>query len=140
MLNLIVLTANVIALALMGLRGGRPERIAAILITATILSEPLVVGVQFGTWRVGILAVNAMLLLGLWILTELSDRWWLILATAFQLLLVLSALMPLVAGTFAINTGVAVRLALWIAISGVLFLGVWEASAARRFAREARSP
>lgn len=140
MLNLIVLAANVIALVLMGLRGGRPERIAAVLITATVLSEPFAQHVLFGTWRVGILGVNALLLCGLWILAEVSNRWWLILATALQLLLVLSALMPLMATSFAVDTGVAVRLAIWIGISAVLFLSVWEAEAARRFAREARSP
>lgn len=112
---------------------------AALLIVATIISEPLVQGVQVGTWRVGILGVNALLLAGLWVLAELFDRWWLVLVSALQLVLVLSALMPLMAAPFAVDTGVAVRLALWSAISLVLFVGHYEAGAAKRFAREARS-
>lgn len=137
-LNLVMLTANVAAIGLMWAKGERPERIASALIAITVASEVLVQDIQFGTWRVGILLANTFLLIGLWVLAEISDRWWLVLATALQLLLVLSALMPLMGLNFAIDTGVAVRMSLWAAISIVMFLSVAEAYADRRFAREAR--
>lgn len=138
LLNYALLVANLLALALLTFKGGRFERIAALLVLGTVIAEPFAAGLHIGTWRIGIVAVNAALLCGLWILAELADRWWLILAAALQLILVLTALMPLMGEGFATQTGVIVRLALWTLISAVLFLGVWEAWADRRFAREAR--
>ena len=134
-----LLAANAIALLLMTTRGDRPERLAAALISAAIMIEPFAQPVQIGTWRIGILVVNAILLLGLWVLTEVADRWWLVVVTALQLLLVLSAAMPLMSSDFGVATGVTVRMALWTLISLCLFIAVWEAQAAQRFAREARN-
>lgn len=138
MLNILLLVANAVGLFLLFLKGERPERIAAMLVLLTVLAEPFVQNYQIGNWRIGIVLVNGALLAGLWILSEIANRWWLVFATALQLVLVLSALMPLMTREFIVDTGVAVRLALWAVIILVLFMGVWEASAARRFAREAR--
>lgn len=134
--NVILLAANTIALGLLLWRGEWPERIGAALIATAIVAEPFVQGLQIGTWRLGLLLVNLSLFAGLIVLSERWDRWWTVFAAAFQLILVLTFLMPVMTSEFSNHTGVVIRLCLWAIISFILFAGAWEAWAARRFARE----
>ena len=136
LLNLVVLLANVAALLLLVSKGDAPERWAAGFVFLTIVSEIFVDDVRIGTWALGITLVNTGLLVALWVLANRSNRWWLIGASAVQLLIVVSALMPILSGGFLVHTGIAIRLGLWCLISLILFFGVWEACAARRFIRE----
>lgn len=134
--NVILLAANAIALGLLLWRGDWPERIGAVLIAGTIAAEPFAQGLHVGTWRLGLLLVNLGLFAGLAVLSEWWDRWWTIFAAVFQLILVLTFLMPVMTSEFSNHTGVVIRLCLWAVISLILFAGAWEAWAARRFARE----
>lgn len=132
-----LLAANVLALLLLLLRGERPERIAAVLVIAILVIEPLAYPLRINAWRVGGLLVNLGLFVGLAWLAERWDRWWLIFVGGLQLLLTMTFLMPLMTDEFSVRTGIALRLGIWGAISLIFFVGVWEASAARRFAQEA---
>lgn len=137
--NVILLAANVIALGLFLWRGQWPERIGAGLIAAAVVAEHFAQGLVVGTWRLGLLLVNLGLFSGLVYLSERWDRWWTVLAGAFQLVLVLTFLMPVMTSEFSNHTGVAIRLCLWAVISLILLAGAWEAQAARRFALEGAS-
>lgn len=134
--NLVIALANAAALVLLVSKGDAPERWAAGFVLLTILSEIFVDDFTLGTWRIGIALVNAGLLVVFWTLANRANRWWLIAASAVQLLIVISALMPILSGGFLIHTGIAIRLGLWSLVSLILFFGVWEACAARRFVRE----
>ncbi|RZI98648.1 MAG: hypothetical protein EON90_12660 [Brevundimonas sp.] len=136
LLNLVILFANLAALVLLVSKGDASERWAAGFILLTIVSEIFVDGLTIGTWRLGIALVNAGLLAAFWILATRADRWWLIFASAVQLLIVISALMPILSGGFMVHTGIAIRLGLWTLVSLILFFGVWEACAARRLSKE----
>lgn len=136
--SLFLLAANLIALGLMAWRGEWPERVAASILVVAIFVEPLLHPIQLGTWRLGSLVVNLVLFLVLWTLSEKADRWWLVVATAIQLIILITNLMPLMSGDFTTHTGVAIRSGLWVGISLTLFAAVWEAGAAKRFEREGR--
>lgn len=134
--QLVLLAANLIAALLLVWKGGRPERIAAVLILALLVLEPLAYPVRINAWRVGGGLVNLVFFLGLVWLAERWDRWWLVFVAAFQLLLIVTFLMPLMTDEFSVRTGIAIRLGLWAVISLLLFFGAWEAWADRRFVRE----
>lgn len=136
--SLVLLTANLVALGLLFWRGGRTERFTALIILAAIFAEPFLHPVQVGTWRMGSLLVNLCLFLALWTACERSDRWWLVVASAIQLVILITHLMPLMTSDFTTHTGVAIRSGLWAGISLTLFAGVWETWAAKRFEREGR--
>lgn len=134
-----LLAANLVAFGLMLWRGDWPELIAAPLIAVAIFVEPLLYPIQIGTWRLGSGLLNLVLFLVLWVLSERADRWWLVFAAAIQLIIFITNLMPLMTGDFTTHTGVAIRSGLWVGISLTFFASVWEAGAARRFAREGAS-
>lgn len=131
-----LLAANLVALALLLWRGDRVERFAALTLLAAIFIEPFAYPLQAGTWRVGGLLVNLGLFLGLWLAAERANRWWLVLASALQLVIFLTHLMPLMTPEFTTHTGVVIRSGLWAGVSLTLFAGVWESRAAKRFERE----
>jgi len=65
----------------------------------------------------------------MWILAERGDRWLLIALAGCQLLTALTCLTP---DPF-VGSSVAVRRALWLLISVILFVGAWEGRADRRY-------
>ena len=111
--------------------GGRPERAAVLLVAASLLLEPIAGGITLNTWRIGTAALNLGLMAGLWVMAEKWDRWWLVLASSLQLIVVLTHLMPVMAPEFGVNTGVTIRLLMWALIIFSMFFGAWEASADR---------
>lgn len=131
-----LLVLNAMGLGLMLWRGGWPERIAAMLLIAAVLVEPLVIGVTYGTWRIGIASLNLALLIGLGVLAFRAHRWWLIPAVGIQLVIVLTHLLPLLTYSLGTWTGATMRLALWATLSLLFFAAAWEGWAAKRFAQE----
>ena len=134
--SLALLATNLVALGLLFWRGRGVERIASPIFLVAIFIEPILHPLQIGTWRVGSLLANLGLFLALWKLSERADRWWLVVAAAIQLVILITNLMPLMTGDFTTHTGVAIRSGLWVGISFTLFAGAWEARAAKRFERE----
>lgn len=111
--------------------GGRPERAAVLLVAVSLLLEPFAQGVTLNTWRIGTAGLNLALLAGFWVMAEKWDRWWLVLASSLQLIVVLTHLMPVMAPEFGVNTGVTIRLLMWTMIVVSMFGGAWEAAADR---------
>ena len=120
-----------VGLAVLMKFGSRPERIAVALILLTLLAEPFAQGITLNTWRIGTGGLNLLLLAGLWIMAEKWDRWWLVLASSLQLIVVLTHLMPVMESGFGVNTGVTIRLIMWALIVVSMFVGAWEAAADR---------
>ena len=131
-----MLGANALAFALIARRGRWTDRLAILVLIGAIVIEELVDGLYWGGWRIGVAITNLVLFLVLWILAELGNRWWLVFASGFQLIIVLTHLIPLLRPGYLVDTGVAIRLLLWGLLSITFFVGALEAWAADRFARE----
>lgn len=133
MIAWVLFLLNLIAFGLMIWRGSWIERSAVALILTAIVAEIFAQNLFLGDWKVGVAAVNLVLFLGLWILCERGDRWWLVFVSGFQFMTLLTHLLPLVSPDALIGTGVIARRGVWIAITLTLFLAPWEAWADRKY-------
>ena len=129
--RIIWLTAMILVVLFAFWRGRRPERLYAVLLVAgsfaTRFAQDIV---NLGDPQLGILAVDVVLLAIFLAMAMTTDRWWLLFATAFQLVEVVThAAMILDAGI----EGLAYMrgLAIWGYLSLLsLFVGVWLISGA----------
>ncbi|MFT4954856.1 MAG: hypothetical protein ACI8U3_001230 [Brevundimonas sp.] len=134
----VLLPANLIAIALLLRFGAREDRLGAALFAGALIVTPLVDHVVLGSWKAGAACVDALMLIGFWVLAERYDRWWLVMAAGFQLIAVITFVIPwFQPGAYFVWTGVTLRIGVWLLLSVTLLIGAWEAWAARRFAREA---
>lgn len=136
MIGGLLLVFNLVALGAVAWRGDRCERITVAVILAAILVEPFLQPIQISTWRIGVAVGNVALFLALWLLAERAERWWLVFAASIQLLIVATHLIPLTTDQSYTWSGVSLRLGLWSVLSLILFVGAWEAWAARKYAQE----
>jgi hypothetical protein len=137
-----VITVAIILLTLAGVLallrfGGWEERAVAVMVVALLILVRLVEPFQIGTWRAGVAGLEICFLIAILWLTYARDRWWLTALAGFQLISVLTHVIPLLAyGRHFVWTAVTIRLEVWLLICITFFVGAWEAWAARRFARE----
>lgn len=120
--------------------GAWEERLIGVMVLALLVLVRVVEPIKIDSWRAGVAGLElAFLLVILW-LVYTRDRWWLTALAGFQLISVLTHLVPLLAyGKHFIWTAVTIRLEVWLLICISFFAGAWEAWAARRFAREGGS-
>jgi hypothetical protein len=137
-----VITAAIILVTLAGvlalLRFGEwEERAVAVMVVALLVLVRLVEPFQIGSWRAGVAGLEVCFLIATLWLAYARDRWWLTALAGFQLISVLTHVIPLLAyGRHFVWTAVTIRLEVWLLICITFFVGAWEAWAARRFARE----
>ena len=132
-----VFAINLLGLGLVARNGDGWDRLGAAAILAGILIEPFVDNVHLGTWRVGVASLNLTLFGAYWFISARTDRWWLVILAAVQLLAIVTHAMPLIAPmAYGQNTGVQARQALWGLVTLLLFAAAWECWAARKFALE----
>lgn len=138
---MILLMIGVFALALLLWAGDWGERTASLIYLVAIAVTPMVDDLHLQNWRYGVAAVEVAVLIGIWILAEIRERWWLTAAAGFQLIAVLTFLIPWIMppGLYFVWTEVTIRYAVWLLLVLTFFFGAWEAWAAKRFAREANS-
>lgn len=131
---IVITLAGVLALFLFG---NWEERVVGGMVLALLVLVRVMEPFQIGTWRAGIAALEVVFLIAILWLTCVRDRWWLTALTGFQLISVLTHVVPLLAsGRHFVWTAVTIRLEVWLLICITFFAGAWEAWAARRFARE----
>jgi hypothetical protein len=117
--------------------GEREERAVAVMVLALLVLVRVVQPIQIGTWRAGVAGLEAAFLVAILILASRKDRWWLTALAGFQLISLLTHVVPLIAqNRYFTWTAVTIRLEVWLLICITFFAGAWEAWAARRFARE----
>jgi hypothetical protein len=138
MISLAVLGFTALTVALLAVRGGEPERWAALAVIIYLVAVPALEGVKVGEWRVGVAIAETVLFLALWILAERNARWWLTAAAGFQLISVLTFVAPMFFDHFLVWTGVAIRLGAWILVTFALLFAVYEVSLLHRHRQENR--
>lgn len=136
---MILLAIGVLALILILWLGDWGERAASLVYLVAIAVTPLVDHLHLQNWRYGVAGVEVGVLIIVWVLAEVRDRWWLTAAAGFQLIAVLTFVIPWIMppGHYFVWTEVAIRHAVWLLLVLTFFAGAWESRAAQRFAREA---
>jgi len=136
--QIILILANLTAFALLLWRGERVERLAVVALTAAQVLSVILLPWNIHGFRVGVMLVDVALFGALWALAEHGRRWWLVACAGFQLIIVFSHLAPFFAHERLGWAAVTLQWVAWSFVSLTAFVGIWEASAAQRFAREGR--
>ncbi|HEY1071765.1 hypothetical protein [Brevundimonas sp.] len=136
--QIILILANLIAFTLLLWRGGMVDRLAVAALTAAQVLSAFLVPWDIDGFRVGVMLVDVALFGALWALAEHGRRWWLVACAGFQLIIVVSHLAPFFAHERLGWAAVTLQWAAWSFVSLTAFVGIWEALADRRFAREGR--
>lgn len=136
MLQFAIIVLTVVAVLCLFGFGDWEERTIGAAVAVLMVVAPLVASLQFGTTRPGVALIEGMFLLGILYLAMTRDRWWLLALAGFQTISVATHLIALINPNHFLWTAVTVRLEVWVLICATLFIGAWEAWAARRFARE----
>ena len=133
-----LILASLIAFVLLLWRGEAVERWAVLALTAAQVLSVLLLPWDIDGFRIGVMLVDVALFAALWGLAERGRRWWLVACAGFQLIIVVSHLAPFFAHERLGWAAVTVQWVAWTFVSLTAFVGIWEASAAQRFAREGR--
>lgn len=112
-------------------RGHAVERIAIAVILAGTIATPLTDGFEAGGVRWGVTGVDLIVLIGVFLLANRIDRWWLLSAASLQLLALMTHLTPLLGWQVATAAEVTVRLSIWGAFILTFGFGLLEIAAAR---------
>ena len=136
--QIILILANLIAFSLLLWRGETVERLAVAALTAAQVLSVLLVPWAIDGFRIGVMLVDVALFIALWALAERGGRWWLVACAGFQLIIVFSHLAPFFAHERLGWAAVTLQWGAWTLVSLTAFVGIWEATAARRFAQEGR--
>lgn len=127
---------SLIALLILAIAGGRPERFVALLLAAVVLLTPLIDGyiVDGFRWAVALSSLAVFVVLLLLALTR--DRWWLIFAAGCQLMALATHVVALLRVDSLQWTLVSIRWLSWLLLMGIVIFGAWEAWALSRIARQ----
>lgn len=133
-----MLSANLIGLGLILWRGEWIDRAATLALVAVVALTGVLQLLNVPGLMVWIAVLDVLLFLTLWALAERGERWWIVALAGFQFIAVIAYVAPFFAWERLKWAVISVNWAVWMLDSLCVFLGVWEASAARRFAREGR--
>lgn len=126
MISWLLFATNIVAAFLMLRFGKREEKAVIWVATAYIALPPLVYGLQIGTFRYGVFALEMVLLYTLLVTALRIDRWWSIAATGAQALACLTHIVPLAMVDVYVWSTVTIRIWLWAVVSFLLLAGAWE--------------
>ncbi|CAN5439027.1 hypothetical protein BH10PSE1_BH10PSE1_21530 [soil metagenome] len=116
--------------------GDWAERIAVAVIVVYIAISPFSALLLAGPWRLGTALSDAALLFALIVLTDRWGRWWLVLAAAAQVGVVVTHIVPLLVSGDPARASYTLRMIFWLVISLTFFIGAWEAWADRKYRLE----
>jgi len=134
-----MLSANLIGLALILWRGEWIDRAATFALIGAVAATTVLQMLHVPGMMVWAALLDVALFLTFWALAERGERWWIVALAGFQFIAVIAYLAPFFAWERLQWAVVTVNWAVWLLDSLCVFFGVWEASYARRFAREARN-
>lgn len=133
-----MLSANLLGLVLILWRGEWIDRAATLAFTSVVALTGVLQLFNVPGLLVWVALLDAALFFVLWALAERGERWWIVALTGFQFIAVIAYVAPFFAWDRLKWAVVTVNWAVWTLDSLCVFVGVWEASFARRFAREGR--
>ncbi|WP_240387180.1 hypothetical protein [Brevundimonas naejangsanensis] len=136
--QVILIALNVVAFCLLWWRGRLLDRLAVVLLVLGTAGSFAFGGVIWKGAYVGVFLVDALCFVGLWILAERANRWWIVLTAGFQLIGTLAHFAPFLAHERLAWAQVTLMWAIWVLVGLTAFFGVWEVEADRRFALEGR--
>lgn len=113
--------------------GNRLERAAAAAIGIYLILTPALETLRVQNFRAGLAGLELVLFLVFWLAAEKSNRWWLTAAAGFQLISVISFLVPFLLDNVFVLTGVTLRLGAWALVLTSMAFGVWEARLHRTY-------
>ena len=133
-----MLSANFVGLALILWRGEWIDRAATLALVTVVVLTGLLQLLNVPGLMAWIATLDLGLFFVLWALAERGERWWIVALAGFQFIAVVAYVAPFFAWDRLHWAVVTVNWAVWALDSLCVFVGVWEASFARRFAREGR--
>ena len=133
-----MLSANFVGLALILWRGEWIDRAATLALVTVVVLTGLLQLLNVPGLMAWIATLDLGLFFVLWALAERGERWWIVALAGFQFIAVVAYVAPFFAWDRLQWAVVTVNWAVWALDSLCVFVGVWEASFARRFAREGR--
>jgi hypothetical protein len=126
---------SLLSLLSLALCGGRPERIAALLLTAVVLLTPLIDGYAVSGFRWAV-ALSSLAIFGVLLWLALTrDRWWLVFAAGCQLMALSTHFIALLRVDGLQWTMVSIRWLAWLFMMAIVLFGAWEGRTLSRLAR-----
>ena len=136
--HILLLSANLLGLGLILWRGEWIDRAATLALVAVVAVTSLLQLLHVPGLMIWAAVLDVLLFLAFWALAERGGRWWIVALAGFQFIAVVAYLAPFFAWQRLEWAVISVNWAIWALDSLCVFVGVWEASFARRFAREGR--
>lgn len=136
--HIVMLSANLIGLGLILWRGEWIDRAATLALVAAVVLTGVLQLLHVPGLMVWVAMLDVALFFTFWALAERGERWWIVALAGFQFIAVIAYLAPFFAWERLQWAVVTVNWGVWVLDSLCVFVGVWEASFARRFAREQR--
>ena len=133
-----MLSANLIGLGLILWRGEWIDRAATLALVAVVALTGVLQLLHVPGLMAWFAVLDVVLFFTLWALAERGERWWIVALAGFQFIAVIAYVAPFFAWERLHWAVVTVNWAVWTLDSLCVFVGVCEASFARRFAREGR--
>lgn len=137
-LQVTLIVANVVGFSLLLWKGRLNDRLAVGVMALAQIGSFALTEVTWNGMRTGLLSMDLICFVLLWLLAERGGRWWLVMAAGFQLIGLLGHFAPFLAQERLAWALITLLWGVWTLISITVFFGVWEALADRRFAREGR--
>lgn len=134
LVQLALLFLGFVGLGLLLWRGGPGDRAAAAVMLMTLAASYVVEDLTWNGLYLGLMIVDGLAFVALWLIAERAGRWWIVLASAFQLVGVLAYCVPLLSSEPLAWALFTLIWGLWFLIVLTFFFGVWEVEADRRFA------
>ncbi|MFE9082780.1 hypothetical protein ACQKKG_11610 [Brevundimonas sp. NPDC003935] len=134
--HIVMLSANLLGLGLILWRGEWVDRAATLALVAVVAATSVLQLLNAPGLMVWVAVLDVLLFFTLWALAERGERWWIVALAGFQFIAVVAYLAPFFAWKRLEWAVISVNWAVWALDSLCVFFGVWEASYARRFARE----
>jgi signal transduction histidine kinase len=134
--HILLLSANLLGLGLILWRGEWIDRAATLALVSVVAVTSLLQLLHVPGLMIWAAVLDILLFFTFWALAERGGRWWIVALAGFQFIAVVAYLAPFFAWERLEWAVVSVNWAVWALDSLCVFFGVWEASYARRFARE----
>lgn len=136
MIGLALTALGFALLAFVAGRGRRVDRWAVGVVIFGTLITPVLQGPQWENIRWAVALMDVLLLVALFSLANLDDRWWLLNLCSLQFMAVITHVMPLLGSNHFLGTAVTIRILIWGAFMLTFAVAIVEIEIDRRLPSE----